>query len=166
VKNLNDEKPTFILGYTTRSYLLLDLDGTTLHNVLGLVREIMATWHNVGDALIMYSSKCTGDGITAYHPNSNRFSRHGRLNFHVVFSNAIGYDRCVKIILTLFEFGVLNEDYIDIRKFRGDMTLRVSTKVLQERTISKPRPVAYIQNRATRKVGRGITAYQTLYNYS
>jgi hypothetical protein len=163
---MNTDKPTFILGYTTRTYLLLDLDGTTLHNVLGLVREIMASWRNVGDALIMYSSKCTGDGITVYHPNSQRFSRHGRQNFHVIFSNAIGYDRCVKIILTLFEFGVLNEDYVDIRKFRGDMTLRVSNKVLQERTMPKPAPVAYVENRACRKVGRGVTAYQTLYNYA
>jgi hypothetical protein len=145
---------------------LLDLDGTTLHNVLGLIREIMATWRNVGDALVMYSSKCTGDGVASWHPNSKRFSRHGRQNYHVIFSNAIGYDRCVKIILTLFEFGVLNEDYIDIRKFRGDMTLRVSNKVLQERTISKPRPVAYVQNYNTVKYGHGITAYQTLYNYA
>ena len=163
---MNDDKPTFITGYTTRSYLLLDLDGTTLHNVLGLVREIMATWRNVGDALVMYSSKCTGDGVASWHPNSKRFSRHGRQNFHVIFSNAIGYDRCVKIILTLFEFGVLNEDYIDIRKFRGDMTLRVSNKVLQERTMPKPRPVAYVQNRRSTVFGRGITAYQTLYNYA
>jgi hypothetical protein len=166
VNTLNTEKPTFILGHTTRSYLLLDLDGTTLHNVLGLIREIMATWRNVGDALIMYSSKCTGDAVAVWHPNSNRFSRHGRQNFHVIFSNAIGYARAVKIILTLFEFGVLNEDYVDIRTFRGDMTLRVSSKVLQERTMPKPRPVAYVENRSIARTGRGITAYQTLYNYA
>lgn len=137
-----------ILGYTTRDHLLLDLDETSEGRVIALARLIMASWPNVGDALVVESSTPSKKSYLKYNDKGVPYERWVYQNYHLVFDGKIGYDAAVAIIETLVELDVLNPEYKQIRMFRGDMTLRVSPKVLQNRTIPPPRILTHIRNDA------------------
>ncbi len=114
-----------VLGYTTRRHLILDLDNTTIDGARWVTKKIMLEWPKVGDCLILRSSD-KPDRIRLVH---NKWGRpllyHDRSNFHLVFDNGIGYNLSCRICGVLAGLGILNPDYLKIRKFRGDMTLRV-----------------------------------------
>ena len=135
-----------IIGYTTRQHLILDLDHTSLHAVLGLVDMLQKEYPETGDALIVLSSNQEKDYGT-------RIDRHGipRHNFrkrcyHVITDNIIGYRRCVEIIFTLVDLGILEPAYKRIRMFRGDMTVRVSPMILSTGIKMAPIDIVRLKN--------------------
>jgi hypothetical protein len=48
-------------------------------------------------------------------------------HYHAVFDNHVGWNRCAHVTETLASLGCLNRDYMKIRKFREDLTLRISS---------------------------------------
>jgi hypothetical protein len=150
---------SIIVGYTTREHLLLDLDDTTKFKAVGLIRQIMRAWPEVGDALLLYSSTCTCKRWM-YNPSYMHLKlTRRRENYHVVFNNNIGYEKCVQIILTLVALDALDRQFAEIRQFRGDMTLRVNWKPLSTGSTPPPQLVTYIYNRHTRSNDRMIQQY-------
>ena len=153
----NDMK--LIIGYTTREHLILDLDNTSLHHVLGLANILMNEYPEIGNILIMRSSKQEKEYGT-------RIDRHGipRHNFrkecfHLITDNIIGYNRCVHIINTLVDLGILETAYRRIRMFRGDMTLRVSPMILSTGIKAAPEPIICIIRHKKRSEISGILEY-------
>jgi len=153
--------PDLITGYTTRRHLLLDLDKTTLAKVSRLTRMIMAEWPEVGDALILRSSEGSGRIDTKYDNFHRPYHRLDGDSYHLVFSGDIGYNKACRIIEALAGVHILNRDYVKLREFRGDMTLRVSASVLSGGV--KPAPVAVVglKNEKQGRVGDGVAEYLT-----
>jgi len=129
-----------ITGYTTRRHLLLDLDNTTLSKALRVVKLIMSDWPEVGSCLILQSSEKALKTSTRHSWNGWPWIKTEASNYHLVFNNHIGLNKCCRIAETLAVLRILQKDYEKIRTFRGDMTLRVS----EVETIGgvKPAPVA------------------------
>jgi hypothetical protein len=140
-------EPNFIIGYTTRTHLLLDLDDTSLEKARRLVYTIMTEWPKVGDCLIVSSSSKRLVVRVRYSWNNHPWMSRESPNYHLIFDNIVGYNTCCRICETLAELGVLNKDYTKIRTFRGDMTLRVSHQNLSIGAVKPPpRPVEYLFN--------------------
>ena len=153
-------QPNLIVGYTTRQHLLLDLDDTSFNKARRLALMIMREWPEVGDCLIMSSSRKHLNVGLKYSWNNHPWMSRESSNFHLVFNNRIGYNKCCTICETLAELGALNKDYAKIRTFRGDMTLRVSPQNLSTGAV-KPQPftIGFIMNRATERRDGMIGVY-------
>ena len=96
-----------IVGYTANNHLLLDLDRIrSPYKVSCLVRSIQKEYPYVGDCLVVQSS----------------FN-----NFHVIFDSVISWKKITDIVITLAHLKLLDPDYMQIRSFRHDLTLRVSS---------------------------------------
>ena len=142
----NPEPPDWIIGYTTRDHLCLDLDNTSLSKVLRLVQILMQEYPHVGDAVILGSSTRKLFFKVTHPPFSTPQLRVGRNCYHVVFDNYIPYEESCVIIETLAHIGVLNEEYVRIREMRNDMTLRVTKSVLMDETKPAPVPLLIVCN--------------------
>lgn len=152
-------EPDLIIGYTTRRHLLLDLDKTTLPKVARLTRMIMDQWPEVGDALIMRSSEGSGRIDLKYDNYHRPYHKLDGDSYHLIFNNTIGYNKCCRIIEALAGVHILNRDYVKLREFRGDMTLRVSPQVLASGVKPAPVAVAGIANKVCLAQGEGIARY-------
>ena len=140
-------EPNFIIGYTTRTHLLLDLDDTSLEKAQRLAGLIIREWPEVGDCLIVESSRKRLNVRVRYSWNNHPWMSRESPNYHLIFDNRVGYNKCCRICETLAELGVLNRDYAKIRTFRGDMTLRVSHQNLSTGAVKPPPfPVMLIHN--------------------
>jgi len=140
-------EPNFIIGYTTRTHLLLDLDDTALTKAARLADLIIREWPEVGDCLIVASSTKELNVRVRYSWNNHPWMSRESPSYHLIFNNRVGYNKCCKICETLAELGVLNKDYAKIRTFRGDMTLRVSHQNLSTGAVKPPpSPVMLIMN--------------------
>jgi hypothetical protein len=148
-----------ILGYTTREHLLLDLDETSLLRVVSLAKQLMDSYPDIGDCLVVETSTPSFDSYLKYDDKGRPWEKWVYQNFHLVFDASVGYDRCVAIIDALVDLGVLAPEYKQIRMFRGDMTLRVSAKWLHHRVIPPPRIVKYLFNQHASGALFGITRY-------
>jgi hypothetical protein len=84
---------------------------------------IQREWPEVGDCLIV---RCAAD------------------SHHLVFSNRLSWSKISKILSVLCGLKILERDYMKIRKFRKDLTLRISPKITPEKNRGTPMPVAYI----------------------
>ncbi|MEM2261229.1 MAG: hypothetical protein QXK24_02130 [Ignisphaera sp.] len=114
-----------ICGYTTKEHLLVDLDNCSFNKAFSLAKMIMKYYSDVGDCLIV---KCAEN------------------SYHLVFGNKLSWKRISHIVTVLAELQVLNEDYLKIRKFRKDLTLRVSPKITPLVNKGTPVPVMFIWN--------------------
>lgn len=113
-----------ICGYTTREHLILDLDTShSLAATIGLVRMIQHEFPDVGDCLICQSSW---------------------KGYHCIFDDKISWSRILQISSTLAGLQIVNRNYIKIRKFREDLTLRVSSIDRGEKKSEAPKPVIII----------------------
>jgi hypothetical protein len=135
-----------IIGYTTREHLVLDLDNTSLSKVIGLVCQIIYDYPDVGKCQIMQSSAEKGLQFTRITKKGIPRLHLPKACYHLIFDNRIGYKRCMHIILTLVDLGVLDQQYKRIRMFRGDMTTRVSPMVLSDTVKEAPEPIMQILN--------------------
>lgn len=159
-KGLKRVPPNFLIGYTTREHLLLDLDNTTQERAHKLTAMIQSEWPQVGDCLILLSSTNPLTVNIRYSWNGRPWITTFRNNYHLVFDNIIGYNTACKICETLAELGVLNADYTKIRRFRGDMTLRVSCENQSTGGVKPPpEPVEYLLNTAQKWRDRKIEDY-------
>lgn len=143
-----------VLGYTTRRHLILDLDNTSLDYARRMARMIQREYPKVGDCLIVRTSDKPDRVRLIYNKWGRPLVRHDRQNFHLVFDNLIGYNSCCRIIVTLAGLGILNRDYVRIREFRGDMTLRVSEAYLMDEVKPVPDVLEWVINKVPR-VGDG-----------
>jgi len=151
-------------GYTTRLHLLLDFDHKSLAQVAGLCRLIQRSWPETGDCLIMESSKAPPGKVTWIAHTVGVLPIADKANYHAIFDGLIGYDACTKIIVSLVELDVLDFRYREIRKFRGDMTLRVGRRVESRRTIPAPKVALFLPaSRPYFAVG-GISMYLDRWN--
>lgn len=148
-----------ILGYTTRRHLILDLDNSTLEKTTRIARMIMREWPKVGDCLILRSSEGSGCLRIRYSRMGRPLVTYRRDNYHLVFDNGIGYNASCRICETLAGIGILNKDYVRIREFRGDMTLRVGPSILIAGNKPIPEPVGAIITRRSDKKDWWILHY-------
>jgi hypothetical protein len=148
-----------IIGYTTRRHLLLDLDDTSLEKARRLADLIIDEWPEVGDCLILQSSVALLSVRLRYSWNNWPWISVTRPGFHLVFDNCIGYNKACRICETLAGLNVLERDYLRIRTFRGDMTLRVSEAALSTGAKPAPEPVEYLINTAQKWRDRKIDEY-------
>lgn len=145
--SMNRLEPNLIIGYTTRTHLLLDLDDTTSTKSMRLGMKIMGTWPKVGDMLIVRSSPKPLDVRLRYSWNNHPWMKRESDSYHLVFDNNIGYNLCCHICEALAELNILNKDYVKIRTFRGDMTLRVSHQNMSSGAVKQaPEPLLVIYN--------------------
>jgi hypothetical protein len=112
-----------ILGYSSQNQLLLDLDNCSVKKAIWLARMIQQEWPEVGDCLVVH---CGAD------------------SHHLVFSNRLSWSKISKILSVLCGLGILEKDYMKIRRFRKDLTLRVSPKQEENKFKPTPLPVAYL----------------------
>lgn len=155
----NTSEPLPILGYTTRRHLILDLDNSTLEKTIRISKLIMRDYNKVGDCVIMRSSKGSGKEYLRYTRMGRALRIYKRDNYHLVFDNGIGYNTSCRICAVLASIGILNKDYVRIREFRGDMTLRVSSSILLAGNKPVPVQVAYVHNPYTLRKDGWILYY-------
>jgi hypothetical protein len=148
-----------IIGYTTRRHLLLDLDDTSLEKARRLAYLIINEWPEVGDCLILRTSDNPLNVSLRYSWNNWPWISVTRPSYHLVFDNCIGYNKACKICETLAGLNVLERDYLRIRTFRGDMTLRVSEAALSTGAKPAPEPIEYLINTAQKWRDRKIDDY-------
>lgn len=135
-----------IVGYTTRRHLILDLDNTTRYGARAITKKIQWEWPKVGDCLILSSSVKPDRVRLIFNKWGRPLVVHDRRNFHLIFDNGIGYNLSCRICRVLAGLGILNPDYVRIREFRGDMTLRISPAVLYNEIKPIPSIVAWVYN--------------------
>lgn len=158
----NNLKPDWNIGYTTQQHLCIDLDNTTYYKVRCLVNMLMKNYTDIGDCVIMRSSTKQQAETWIYKPIKQLIKKVVLHNYHLIFNNLVGYERCCHVIETLAHLGVINEEYVKIREMRNDMTLRVSETVNVEYVKPKPVFIEYIQNPYCKKDGKGIYLYARL----
>lgn len=156
-------KPEWVVGYTTRNHLLLDLDDTSYFKVERLVDMLMRSYPAIGNALILRSSSPREKVEERVHPLLGYSVKHKRHNYHVVFNNFVDYEYSCGIIETLAELDVINKDYVKIRFMRQDMTLRTSHTVKVEETTPAPHMMKFVINPYSIKQDNGIYLYMQLY---
>lgn len=155
--------PDWVIGYTTREHLCIDLDNTSYPKVLQLAEMIMKYYPYVGDCVIMISSSRRFHQQINYTPPKGIRIQTVRNNYHIIFNNEMHYEKSCIIIETLAYLDVLDEAYIRIRMMRNDMTLRTNKTVLIDGTKPAPKFCAWIKNRFTQKEGKGIETYLSFY---
>jgi hypothetical protein len=118
------------VGYTTKEHLILDLDrAKSLSKAIKFARMTQAEWPDTGDCLLAYSSE-------------------GK--YHAVYDGRLSWDRIMNICRTLAGLALLDRDFIKIRDFREDLTLRVSSVDRGLRKSDAPLPVALVMLRINR----------------
>jgi hypothetical protein len=127
-----------VCGYTTQDHLLLDLDKISYMKAHNIVCMIQRSFLDVGTALLVHSS--------CWH-------------YHVVFDNCLRWERIVSIIQTLAALNVVEPNYLNVRSFRRDLTLRVSPKHGQQRDRHAPEVVELIRDTFGSAPHYGITKY-------
>jgi hypothetical protein len=155
-----------IIGYTTRSHLLLDLDETSYYDAVRLARLLMRNYPDLGCCLVVESSTPSARSYLKYDAQGVPHEKLTYQNYHLVFDAPVGYERCVHIIDTLVDLDVLAPEFKEIRGFRGDMTLRVSEKILHHRVIPAPKPRKLLANMATLGDFENIYKYCMLLKYA
>lgn len=147
------------IGYTTRRHLILDLDNSSLSYVRAMARKIMWEWPKVGDCLILCSSEKPDKIRLIFNKWGRPLLIHDRHNFHLIFDNGIGYNLSCRICWVLAELGILNPDYVKIREFRGDMTLRVGPTFTHDEVKPPPKVVERVYNNYTTRRDGYIDQY-------
>jgi hypothetical protein len=112
------------VGYTTKEHLILDLDrAKSLTKAIKFARMSQAAWPDTGDCLLAYSSE-------------------GK--YHAVYDSRLSWGRIMNICRTLAGLALLDRDFIKIRDFREDLTLRVSSVDRGLTKSAAPLPVALV----------------------
>jgi hypothetical protein len=119
--------------------LILDLDGSkSTSKAAKLVRFIQREFPDVGSCLICESSA----------------GKH-----HAIFNARLSWSRVLHICRALAGLGALDKNFIKIRSFREDLTLRVTPVARSLGYYEAPVPVALIRSQGTRRGFSGIDCY-------
>lgn len=139
-------KPSWVVGYTSRYHLMLDIDDISLYKAVWLSKMLMSRYNKLGDCLIVKSSEGDNTKILRYTSRQRPYISFNRPSFHLIYDNKIGYNLCVRIITSIANLGIIESSFIFMRNFRGDITLRTSPTVMSGSIKPIPRPVKYIEN--------------------
>ena len=136
-----------LMGYSTNKHLLLDLDNTTENKALQMGKLIQKEFKDLGGFWVLESSVSKNDSVKLgyFYKQRKPFEYRKLNNYHLVYTNKVKWSRIMKIVKILAELGVLNKDFIQIRNFRGDLTLRVNEKIGHKETKPKPKPLNFIK---------------------
>lgn len=159
----NHPKPHWIIGYTSRYHLLLDLDDTTITKAEWIAKWLQKQYPKVGDCLIVESSYKDHDISVRYNSKGRPYLKVERSSYHLIFDNNIGYNTVVKIAELLAGLGIVEFTFLFMRHFRGDMTLRVSPVVESNRIKQIPKPLYILISPYTNRMDRYIEKYLTFY---
>lgn len=136
-----------ISAYSTSQHLCIDLDGAHLSQVEGIAKLIQTEYSEVSNCLIVKSS----DAVVVHKRHELypwlTISETHRESYHLIFDGEMSYEKCMNIITTLAGCDVLNKQYLFVREWRGDMSLRVSRKLTIQRDAPPPQPVKFIRGR-------------------
>jgi hypothetical protein len=128
-----------VAGYSTHDHLILDLDGSkSTSKAVRLVRLIQAEYPDVGSCLICESSA----------------GKH-----HAIFNGRLPWSRVLHICRALAGLGALDKNFIKIRSFREDLTLRVSPVARSLGYYEAPVPVAFVRSEGAHTGFSGIDCY-------
>lgn len=144
-------KPHWVIGYTDRNHLMLDIDNCSYTKVLWLVKMLQVTYPKVGDCLIMESSHTKHRIEVRYTIRHKPYQKSWHNSYHLIFDNRIGYNCCVRIIELLAGLGILERSFLYMRHFRGDITMRVSPTVMSYGVKSIPKPIEYVYSDFTNR---------------
>jgi len=97
-----------VVGYTTQTHLLVDLDVCSWPKAQAVAKMIMRARPQLGDCLIVESSPA---------------------HYHLVFDDFATWKAIVYQIETLADLQIVQENFRQVRQFRRDLTLRVSDKI-------------------------------------
>lgn len=131
------EGPT--VGYSTYWHLLVDLDLTTPVKV-DYVVEALNKYYDMTCVLVCVSSVCSVPPLYIAETNVVMPALGKRLNVHLIYDKVVDYDRITEICETLAWLNVANPQYVWIRQWRGDVTLRVSPHIGGD---TAPQPVVF-----------------------
>jgi hypothetical protein len=149
-----------IVGYTTNRHLLLDLDHTSLDKAEYITQQIMRRWPDVGDAIILETShECKKDYMVMRDGLTKIWVKWDRRSYHVVFGGEMNFYEMHPIYETLVVLNIVELEYLEMRDKRGDMTLRVSSRILMDGTQLPPAYIEYINNRWYHGLNTGIVDY-------
>jgi len=116
-----------IVGYTTRRHLILDFDKThSLTITVNIIKMVQKDFQFLGDCLICESS---WDG------------------YHCIFDNIISWSKIMMVCKVLHGLGILNRNFIKVRTFREDLTLRISSIDRGQEKSEAPKPLCLIPSR-------------------
>jgi len=121
------------------------LDDTGLPMAMRIAKLIQENWPEVGDCLILQSSWAPLRVELRYSWNNWPWIKVTRPSHHLVFDGLIGYNKCCRICEVLAGLRVLPKAFMEIRGFRGDMTLRVSSAPMRDKERPAPMVVARVQ---------------------
>lgn len=128
---------------------MIDLDNSCLSKAVLLSKMLIRDYPSIGDCLILKSSDGTHRITVKPQCEPNKIIHYNRDNYMLVFNNIITYDLVCHIIEILAHLDIVDQAYFEIRKFRGDITLRVSSKSYSDRFIPPPERVAYVYHDST-----------------
>jgi len=138
---------------------MIDVDVTTPYKALGLAKLLMEHYPEVGNCLIMrtHEDRHVLDQVPRYH--TFRGLVFWRSNFHLIFGGMIGRDNVFAILDMLAGLDVLDQTFIDIRRDRGDMTLRINAMRFLDRARPAPEFYQFLLNVRYPFGGDGIERY-------
>lgn len=152
-------KPNLIMGYTSRLHLMLDFDDITFARAKALTKIVQHKWPKVGDALISQSSPGSKEFKCTYYLKFLPHYAKTRPSYHIIFDNLIGYNTVMTITQTLADSKILERNYMRVRHFRGDLTLRITPTHLSTGLKPAPEVKAFIPNKYTQKHDGYISLY-------
>lgn len=134
--------------------MMLDFDNSSLAKVCAMAKVIMHSWPEVGSCLVVQSSEKPLNVELRYSWDNKPWVKRTGSNYHLVFNNDVGYNKIATICEALGALNVLEGSFMKMRKFRGDLTLRVSSSVLSTGVKPAPVPIVGLRNKeATREDG-------------
>ena len=146
---MSKQAPDYIVsGYSSRHHLLLDLDNTTPYKAIKLTEWILSKWKDLHACLLMISSTQDDIGIFYMVRDGNVLPHVSvrRWNIHAIFDGWQSTKQVRRRMTTLSDIGVISKVYHDISKFRNSMTLRISSKLAEDRYRPVPAYLTYLGN--------------------
>lgn len=158
----SDPHKYVVVGYSTNRHLLVDIDRSDLRRADWLAKHIQQTFPT-GDCLLMQSHEHDDthtylSGLVPVHLRPG--------NYHLVYDAWLPWEKIMEICEYLEALGLVEKDYAEVRRWRGDLTLRISYRYDEGvDIIPVPKPVRYYRA-DYHYTGFGIYLYlKTLYAF-
>lgn len=137
-----------VSGFSSRRLLLLDLDHTTEYKVRKLADMILAWWPDLLGYVVMLSSE--GRQVTEVHYRHFDGTRQepyvsigNRGNFHVIFDGYVPFEKVRARMHVLAELDVVQRRvFTDIATFRNSLTLRIGSRIAEDKVRGVPQIVS------------------------
>jgi len=130
-RSKHSNEGNIVLGLTSRSFLMLDIDLQNEEYAWKLVLNY-ATFHKLGSILFLRSSKSTQGDLFG-----NRLG-----NYLAIFGTTLQWKEIHWHITELRRLGIINKSFAKLREF-GSITIRVNAKNKKTR---RPKVIRYYRN--------------------